>query len=332
MTGAPAFGPNGPPANCLADCLAGCLAHSVPVRLPPVPAEAATLPEMTAVAEPVALPEATAEAEPIALLEATAALASPREQFSFCSGFATCSMFKCHACGGAKLAARSVCLAPCPFRESALTGTTAAAAALPLGSPMQLEVEDGVRLEQSASYRTGYRGVTRLGPSKFRAVGNEGMPDGWDESVLPFRGEHRHLGMYATAREAATAVAKHAVSLTTYLDWQWERNRREEDLRLESKRQAEVLRERRKEAQRQRLEARAAAQEARLEAKQARLEASQVRVQAKAEGRLLRQEARARARQERSGETAQHDEEAAEAAEAVEAAEAAEAEACAAPS
>jgi hypothetical protein len=81
-----------------------------------------------------------------------------------------------------------------------------------------VEWMDGVRLERSAAASTGYRGVYLHRSSQngktvvsYLAKGTESAPPNWNEGSVRFRRESRHLGTYPTAREAAVAVAKHAV-------------------------------------------------------------------------------------------------------------------------
>lgn len=54
-------------------------------------------------------------------------------------------------------------------------------------------------------------------------------------------GVERYLGSYPSAREAAVAIAKHAISLETFLEWSWVRNAAADEVRQrqrEAKRQA----------------------------------------------------------------------------------------------
>ena len=128
------------------------------------------------------------------------------------------------------------------------------------GAPA-VEVVDGLQLERSSSTSTGYRGVYRSHSKQcpYMARGLEGVPVsrgyGVGAARAAWRAENRFLGTYRTAREAATAVAKHAISVETWLEWQWQLNEAREAERvagrMEQKRLAKERHEREAEQRKQ---------------------------------------------------------------------------------
>ena len=147
--------------------------------------------------------------------------------------------------------------------------------------PAQEEWVDGVPLIRSGASATGYRGVyaQRNKEGKvvhFIAKGPEGVPAHWDQSTIGFRRESRNLGVFPTVLEAATAVAKHAVSLDAFLEWAWRRSdersaRRERE--REQKRELDAQKSEEREAKRRKLDELRAARKAEAEAKaEARME------------------------------------------------------------
>ena len=186
-------------------------------------------------------------------------------------------------------------------QEAGIAGGAAFAEMRPYWQDDQLV--EGVRLMRSVNSDTGYKGVYRSGSSsRFVARGVEGRPK--ELQALPLlthiTTESRFLGTFPSAQEAAVAVAKHAISLETYLEWIWERHEaaeKERQAELERKRRAEAAQaEERREAKRQRLEAKRHKCEARALAKQARAEeralARQMRLAAKAEAKARKREER----------------------------------------